>query len=41
MIGGSGGAVVAAYLAALPSGSLLAAATSPVAVIADGGDADP
>ena len=39
MIGGSGGAVVAAYLAALPSGGLLAAATSPVAVIADGGDA--
>lgn len=38
-IGGSGGAVVAAYLDALPSGGVLASATSPVAVIADGGDA--
>lgn len=38
-IGGSGGAVVAAYLDALPRDGTLASATSPVAVIADGGDA--
>lgn len=38
-IGGSGGAVVAAYLDELSGGGALATAAHPVAVIADGGDA--